>query len=312
MKKFYNKGVTQIELVVTITLMGIMATTLMGLMSDVFRSYMWTMNNAALTSDIDSALQLIESDLRRSVPFSARNSSDYKKLEMLFIDNTFVHQKKPDGATDYSVNMVTFQWDETLSSNLATDLFVSGHNASYAGRAGGGGLNFDCPQPYNAYVPLLGYTDSGCPASVPTQVNKMRPIATLAASNAVKSGAAGTNTVTFNFDKTATTNVFSNIRPPSPPFPAATFLYATYPVMYSCEEDNTLRRYDSYALSSSVSSNPNIVVGSGDVVLSNITPDGCKFMVDSMAAGFVDIWLQAKLSNNIIDLATRVHVDILP
>lgn len=305
----YYRGVTQLELIVTITLMGIMSTTLMGLMSDVFRSYLWTMQNSALTSDLDSALQLIESDLHGSVPFSARNSSDKRTLEMLFIDNAFVVQKKPDGILDFSVNMVTYQWDSDLNQNLASsgDLFVMGHAPSYAGAAGV--LNFDCPMPsYNAYVPLSGYSNPACPAIVPSQANQIKPIATLAATNAVKVGSAGTNTVTFNFEKTITNNIFNGPNPGLPQLSSAVFLYATYPVMYRCESDNTLRRYSRYKLSSSVS-NPNPIEGSGDIVLDNITPNGCKFSVDGVASKFVDILLQAQTNTNAIDLATRVHVD---
>ena len=284
-----SRGVTLVELAITIALVGILGAIVTQFVYPV-RSYIDTSRRAALADTADTALRRIRRDLRLALPNSVRvtTAGGVVYLEFLLV-RTAGRYRFEGGAADCAAA------GDTLAFGSADTCFTSI-----------GGIPNRSDVTANDYVVVFNLqpgTDQAdaYQTSCGSVCNKSQISATLPV--------AGTGGDVIKF----ASNTFTYESP------GRRFFIIEGPVTYACDKAaGTLKRYSGYGISASQPTPP----GVSGALLANGVND-CSITYDNIVgvanqgAGLVSMWLQLRMqdstgSNQDVSLFHSVHVSNVP
>ena len=281
------RGVTLIELAITIALVGILAALIVNFVQPV-RSYVDTSRRAALADTADTALRRIRRDLRLALPNSVRVDASGKYVEFLLVrtGGRYRYDVDPAAASTctggYTKDVLTFGSADTCFKSIGNIANVAAVTT-------------------NDYVVVFNLqpgTDKAdaYQSSCGSSCNKSQ----ISAATAL----GGEDRIEF------ASNTFTYESPGN------RFFIIEGPVSYGCSA-GTLRRYSGYSITAAQNAPPS---GGSSAILASAVAD-CAFTYDSsvtsQGAGLVTMRLQLAMQDSRgdtenVNLYHTVHVNNVP
>ncbi len=287
-KPLADKGFTLVELIIVITLTGIVGVMVAAMSGNLMQGYVDLERRAELTDLADTALRRMASDIRSAIPNSIRVSGDY--MEMVLVEHTGRYRSSGSGNV-LQINKPTDGIPETFEVYINESIYDQGDDIAT-----------------NNMQAIIYNLGDSTPISLYKSGSGVRSGSVTAVNDSNKSNGSITVTIpdhTFVYGSPSKRVYFSK--------PTA--------VTYFCDEaNNRVVRYDNYAISTSgqptsaaalSSANSSILVDS----VGSLESD-CEFLYQSSSTlaglGVAVLKLTLKDHNDTVTLAHQVRVLNVP